>query len=505
MTPSLGHGRRLSGALAILFGVAALAVACATTAPPSTTTPPVTTSVAPSATVARKPPTTAPSTSLPPATPEAVTRGIGDPVFPALGNPGYDVQHYLLQLTYDPDTDELSGLATIRAIANEALDTINLDFSGLDVTAVTVDGATAALARTEADLVIAPPVGIGAGADFVVTVEYSGSPVPVQDAGIPFGVGWFTTAKGTFVVAEPAASNSWFPSNDHPTDKATYRFEITVPDGTVGIANGTLEETITDLGWVTWVWEMRQPMATYLATMVTGPYEIVLDESSTSVSGVPVRNAVLEGTDLAPVADRQGEMLAFFAELFGPYPFDAYGIVVVEGLAAALETQSFSVFGDVVANGPAFERILVHEIAHQWFGNLVSPATWRDTWLNEGFATYGEWLWLEAEQGRDTLETAIREERDRLAPFAPSAPADPADDELFGESVYRVGAMALHALRLEIGDDLFFTTLRTYLDRFAFATASTDDFVAVAEEVSGRDLEDLFDAWLFSEGIPDFP
>ncbi len=218
-----------------------------------------------------------------------------------------------------------------------------------------------------------------------------------------------------------------------------------------------------------------------------------------------MRNALLPGSEPAPVLTTQGEMISFFSELFGPYPFDAYGIVVVEDLAAALETQTFSVFGEQITEGPSFERILVHEIAHQWFGNLVSPATWRDTWLNEGFATYGEWLWTEYRNGREALDRGIGQERDRLATLVDIAPAAPPDEELFGVAVYRVGAMALHALRVEIGDDAFFATLRGYLDRFAFSAASTADFIAIAEEVSGKKLDEFFQAWLYQPEIPEFP
>lgn len=460
------------------------------------TSRPVTTTATPPVTTAR--PTV-------PGAPEPVTRGVGDPVFPELGNPGYDVQHYDLDLTYDPDSDTLTGLAVITATAIGDLGEFNLDFSALEVLWVSVDGTAAAFARTDDDVVIAPATPVAAGDSFTTALAYQGSPQPVLDGGVPFGIGWRTTSRGTYVVAEPDASNSWFPSNDHPTDKATYTFRITVPDGTVGIANGVLAETITDLGWATWVWEMRHPMATYLATVVTGPYEIVEDLSSSSASGVDVRNALLPGSEPAPVLTTQGEMISFFSELFGPYPFDAYGIVVVEDLAAALETQTFSVFGEQITEGPSFERILVHEIAHQWFGNLVSPATWRDTWLNEGFATYGEWLWTEYRNGREALDRGIGQERDRLATLVDIAPAAPPDEELFGVAVYRVGAMALHALRVEIGDDAFFATLRGYLDRFAFSAASTADFIAIAEEVSGKKLDEFFQAWLYQPEIPEFP
>ena len=460
-------------------------------------------SVAPTATTT----TTAPTTTSPvkPPIPDAVTLGIGDPVFADLGNPGYDVQHYTLDLTYDPDGRLLSGVVTIDALATDDMDTLNLDFSALEVVGVIVDGNEASFARTDVDVTIAPAAGLVAGEAFTVEVAYRGSPEPVVDGAVPFGIGWRTTTRGTYVVAEPDAARSWFPSNDHPADKATYTFRITVPDGVTAIANGILEDTITDLGWATWVWEMRQPMATYLATVATGPYVLVIDQASSELSGVEIRNALFIGSELPPALDLQGEMLDFFAGIYGPYPFDAYGIVVVEDLSAALETQSISVFGQTLLTSPALERVLVHELAHQWFGDLVSPATWRDIWLTEGFASYGEWLWTEHRNGRDALERGITQERDRLATGTLPPPGSPPDDDLFNLSVYRVGAMTLHALRLEIGDDAFFETLQSYLEQFRFSVASTADFITVAEQVSGENLAGFFDAWLFKPDIPQFP
>jgi aminopeptidase N len=254
---------------------------------------------------------------------------------------------------------------------------------------------------------------------------------------------------------------------------------------------------------------MTDPMAPYLATLVIGDYEIVADEASTATSGIAVRNVL--PPDLAaavPAAVRlHGEMIVAFAELFGPYPFDAYGVAVVDGFPAALENQSLSIFGRELLT----ERIVAHELAHQWFGDHVSPARWQDVWLNEGFASYGEWLWDEQNRGFAAMDSAVRAERDQWAEFVDTdpgvylPPGAPPPDDLFNASVYRVGAMTLHALRLDVGDEAFFEILRTYVDRYGGAAAGTDDFVSVAEEMSGVGLTELFDAWLFGEDIPEFP
>jgi aminopeptidase N len=326
----------------------------------------------------------------------------------------------------------------------------------------------------------------------------------LDSAAISFGVGWSTSPSGQrYVVAEPDGARSWYPVNDHPLDKATFTFLVTVPDPLFAAANGILTDTITDLGQTTFIWEMSDPMAPYLATLVIGDYSLIVDEVSTELAGVRVRNVLPPDlrTAVPSAVARQGEMIAFFAELFGPYPFDAYGIAVVDGFPAALETQTMTVFGRPLLN----ELVVVHELAHQWFGNHVSPARWQDIWLNEGFASYAEWLWIEATLGIEGVAVGITDERNRFAAASLAPPGAPPPDNLFNASVYRVGAMTLHALRLTIGDEAFFDTLRTYLDRYGGGTATTEDFIAVAESVSGQQLDELFDAWLYGEIIPEFP
>ena len=215
-------------------------------------------------------------------------------------------------------------------------------------------------------------------------------------------------------MAEPDAAHSWFPTNDHPRDKATYTFRITVPEAVIAAANGTLVETVPTAEGATWVWEMNDPMAPYLATIVVGDFEIVEDKGSTEVAGVPVRNVLPAHLAAAPpvAVQRQGEMIVFLADLFGPYPFATYGIAVVDNFPAALENQTLSVFG---AGLESNEGVIIHELAHQWFGDGVSTNTWEDIWLNEGFASYAEWLWLEEQEGPEFLAVGISDERNRFA------------------------------------------------------------------------------------------
>ncbi len=500
-----------------------LAAACSPGTTPTTTTTTSTTITIPttSTTAAEStstvPPvtTTAPPTTMaPPPTddPTAVgglgAAGIGDEYFPELGNPGYDVSHYTLDLEFDPASGQLVGQATIEAVATDTLTSVNLDFARLDVERVGVDGSPAQFGEVREDLIVVPGAPIAAGEAFLVTVDYSGVPGAVTSTAIPLGVGWLDSGTGQhYVVAEPDAAHTWFPGNDHPLDKATFTFRLTVPDGVTAAANGALIDELDAGDRTTWVWEMDRPMATYLATVVIGDFTIVRDQAASADAGIPIRHVLPGSTTVAdwPGLERQGEMVAFLSELFGPYPFDRYGIAIVDGFGAALENQTLSLFDTNLATSAFFEDVLIHEVAHQWYGDSVSPAAWRDIWLNEGFASYAEWLWLEREAGREELEAGIAAERALFASAGLPPPGDPPPWDLFNASVYRVGAMTLHALRLTVGDEAFFETLRRYAADFRDANASTEDFVGLAEEISGIELDDLFDAWLYDPEVPPFP
>jgi len=454
-------------------------------------------------------PTTTTTTVPVAATPVDDLLGIGDSRYPELGNGGYDVDHYTIDLTYDPSAGTINTLVTIDAAATLPLRRFSFDFIGYEITDVQVDGAPAEHERRGGELIIDAGALIPGGEGFSVAIAYNGQPEPMLSQALPFPIGWLTDADGTaFVAAEPDGARSWLPVNDHPSDKATYTFQVTVPDPLVAAANGVHVETITDLGWATWVWEMNDPMASYLATVVIGDLDIIADPASSAVSGVEVRNVLPDDLSEGSLArlELHGEMINYFSEIFGPYPFDSYGVAVVDGFEAALENQTLSIFGRLMVEIPSFfESVMVHELAHQWFGNSVSPADWGDVWLNEGFATYAEWLWLEHTQGEAAALATISGGRDRMAISALDPPGNPPADDLLNASVYIRGGLVLHALRFEVGDDAFFEILRTYAERFHDDVARTDDFIALAEEISGEDLTGLFEAWLFGEEVPPLP
>jgi aminopeptidase N len=444
----------------------------------------------------------APTSTLP-FTPGAP--GIGDAYYPGLGNGGYDVQHYDLDLTYAAD-GSIEADVIITAVATQNLSGFNLDFAGWEIDELTVDDNDAPLRRDGEELVIYPYV-IPNGDHFTIEISYHGTPAPMQSAALPVEIGWLTGPDGEqFVVAEPDAAHSWFPANDHPTDKAAFSFTITVPKGFMGAANGEMTAVVESDMTTTYSWSMDTPMAPYLATVVIGDgWQIVEDPVSSEEAGLPIRNVLPRDlVEEAPTAlDQTGQMIDVLEEAFGPYPFDRYGIAVVDGFQHALENQTLSVFGRAMVDAPFFEYVLVHELAHQWFGNSVSVAQWSDIWLNEGFATFAELLWVEHLFGAGAYreEVANRTEAARIAGYGP--PATPPPSDLFNGSVYQRGALVLVALRDEVGDDAFFEILRTHAERHANGNATTEDFIAIAEETSGSDLTELFAAWLYGQELPD--
>lgn len=420
--------------------------------------------------------------------------GIGDSLFPMLGNGGYDAQHYTLDLAWDDATDILAGTVTIDAIATQDLSAFNLDFRDLAVSAVRVDGDTAEFVHVPPELTITPAAPLLAGDLFTVAVSYSGVPEPVIDEGAPIPVGWIRNQEGVYVVNEPSGASAWYPVNDHPLDKATYTFRIAVPEPLVVAANGLLQDEIDNDDTTTFVFEASDPMASYLVTVNIGDFVV---QTEAGPNGLPIRNyfPADQADQLAEQADITADMIEFFEAQFGPYPFEAYGIVVVSDFVAALETQTLSVFN----GGMVSEPVIAHELVHQWFGNSVSPAGWEDVWLNEGFAVYGELLWLGRFQGAEALTDFLAEAASEPPPGSP-----PATDLFVNSGVYGRGAATLHALRLQVGDEVFFNILRTWFERFRNSTASTADFIAVAEEISGQALSDLFQAWLFDPQGPGF-
>ncbi|CAM5716451.1 M1 family metallopeptidase [Streptomyces canus] len=436
------------------------------------------------------------------APPSTGSSGAGDPYFPLAGNGGYHVDHYDLTLGYDPGSGRLDGKAVLTARAGQRLSRFDLDFKGLTVTGLTVDHAKAGFRREGQELVVTPRRALRKGERFTITVTYQGKPRPVTD---PDGSldGWIPTDDGAFVAGEPQGAMTWFPANNHPTDKSSYDFTITVPKGRTAVANGVLLSRRTTHGKTTFRWRQSEPMAAYLATATVGKFDV---QQFTTKTGIRVYNAVdpREAAAAAPVLKKLPSVLEWESKLFGPYPFRAAGSIVdrAPNVGYALETQSRPVYD----RAPDLST-LVHENAHQWFGDSVSLTSWKDIWLNEGFATYAEWLYAE-QHGGDSAQKAFddlyaKPASDDLWAFPPGDPGSGAN--IFGTPVYARGAMTLHALRTRVGDRAFFLILRAWASGHRDGNGTTAQFLRLAERVSGKDLDSLFQTWLYAPGKPNRP
>jgi aminopeptidase N len=429
--------------------------------------------------------------------------GAGDAYFPKYGNGGYDVAGYDLKLDYAPASGQLGGTATITATATQDLSAFHLDLAHLAATKVTVDGQPATSKADGNELVVTPAAGIVKGRAFTVVVDYGGKPQALRNEALGVG-GWLRTKDGAFALGQPESASTWFPVNDHPSDKATFALAMTVPVGVEVLSNGVPGERATGAGRTTWRWAESKPLASYLAFVVIGQYRV----QSTTHDGKPMVIALPQSmpatSNAARSLARTGAVTDFLETRFGPYPFDANGGVVLDDdrVGYALETQSRPVYGNTFFVGRPNTTVVVHELAHQWYGDSVALSRWQDIWLNEGFATYAEWLWQEHEGERTAQQSFDR----AYSGFDWSVPTgDPGPDRLFGDAVYQRGAMTVHALRRTIGDPAFFALLKSWPAERRDGNATTEDFIAAAERAADKDLDAFFEAWLFGKQKPPLP
>jgi aminopeptidase N len=432
---------------------------------------------------------------------------LGDPFFPQAGNGGYDVKHYSLDLEYVPQpTNRLDGEATLHARATQNLSSFNRDLRAFMVASdVEVNGRDAQFAHDGGqELTVTPRHALKRGRKFTVEVVYGGTPEDVVD---PDGSieGWTVTSDGAFVVNEPQGSPGWYPANDNPQDKATFAIAVTVPEGRTAIANGRLIKKRTRSGMTTWHWYEDSPMAPYLATATNGFFDMTV----TKVGRIPLYQAIDPALkDPALAKQRIGleaEIITLFSDLYGRYPFSSGGGVV--DIARAnynLESQTKSMYDPsqaATASGAPAESTVVHEVAHQWFGDAVTLSIWPDIWLNEGFATWSEWIWDE-KHGRATAAETFDELYATFEEWDPAPAAIPGPEQMFHAPPYDRGAMTLQALREKIGDDDFFKLLRRWYKCNRYGNVTTAEFIAAAERVSGQELDAFFDVWLYQPVKP---
>jgi Peptidase family M1 domain/Peptidase M1 N-terminal domain len=477
-------------------------------------------------------------------------RSLGDPLFPQIGNGGYDVKHYDIDLDYDPVANvfEDGTSTTISARATQNLSELSLDFQDLEVSEVLVDGEEAEFEQVEATpdlspipeviqpmkLVVTPANGLPAGERFEVVVSYTGTPVHVIDPDtssegwIPacYTVNMVETCDGAFVVNEPIGAQGWFPGNNYPTDKASFDTAITVPDGKTALGIGELRamrENASE-GTTTWKWRSEEPAATYLTTATSGDFiygEGELPEVRTGRT-LDVYNAVdssATATQLdavnASIRRMRGQLNFLSERVFGPYPFSSTGVVAdrAAGVGYALEVQTKAHFSGSNSGPSVGVNTLLHEIAHQWMGNSVSPATWREIYFNEGWATWATWYWAFEDNSSTTspaeqFETLYASTPDEEWEQAPALLDDPAELFFPDFPVYIRSAMTIEAYRQIVGEDAFFDFTEELAEEFEYGNISTEEYIQFALDESGFEgaeldlLEDFFEQWLLGGAKP---
>lgn len=426
--------------------------------------------------------------------------GAADPYVPERGNPGYRVARYDLELDYAVRSNVLRARAEVTVVPTEELDRLALDLVGLRVAKVAVDGRPARWRQAKGKLHVTPSTPMEAGREAVVDVRYGGRPEPTGSTWGP--VGWEELDDGILVAAQPSGACTWFPCNDLARQKAPVRLTVTATAPYEVVASGREVSRRARGSGTTWVFDQQEPTAPYLMAFHVGRYE----ELTLATDPVLVRAlaAPAQRRDVERAFARQLEMLEVFVDCFGPYPFAAGYTVVVcpDVLEVPLEAQGQASFGSNHLDG-RHERLIAHELAHQWFGNSLTAAGWHDIWLHEGFCCYAEWLWSERSGGKGADEHA-RAYHQRLTrdPHVEEL-GDPGPDAMFDDWVYKRGALTLHVLRLTVGDDAFFALLHRWTAEHRDGVVTTEEFEALATEVAGRSLKPLFDRWLREVALPD--
>lgn len=429
-----------------------------------------------------------------------------DPYTPTSGSAEFQIDHYDLDLDYKIRRNRLTGHAVLHGRVLQGTSTITLDLRGLKVRRVLVNDTKIQFTQTPMKLLL--HTDVRAGEAFVVQVHYAGKPGP--ENGSWGDVGWEELTDGVLVAGQPNGAATWFPCNDHPGHKSTYRCTVLVDSDYTAISNGELVHTASKGRRTAWSWESTQPLATYLATVQIGRYtQGRVDNAGHAPARVPLWLAC--GEHLWQQAQgtlaKQHAMMTVFERYFGQYPFDSYGVVVTDdALEMPLESQPLSIFGsNHLVAGWETEGLIAHELAHQWFGNSLTLGRWEDIWLNEGFACYGEWLWSE-ESGRANIESHAHAAHAQLASLPQDIVlADPGGDHMFDDRVYTRGALTLHALRSFTGDDVFFRILRSWAAEHRYGTVSTASFLTHVGLIAGRRTMPLLSDWLFEPLLPSLP
>jgi len=421
-----------------------------------------------------------------------------EPFFPRSGNRGYDVQHYDVNLGYQPRSGMLTARDVVEARAATGLRKFSLDLDGLKVTSVSVDGEAAEYSRGRGKVKVVPATRIAKGEAFTVELRYQGVPRKVID---PDGSteGWYRTKDGAVAVGEPVGTAAWLACNNAPRDKASFDIEIAVPAGVKAVSNGRLVSRQKVGGRVRWSWSEPKPMATYLALVDIGNGKLVQGRVGKLPTWTLVDPELAKASRAA--IDSLPEIIRWESRIYGPYPFAAAGSVVdVAKLEYALETQTRPIY----AFAPD-RTTVVHETAHQWFGDSVSLERWPNIWLNEGLATWTQWYYAEQHGGRSAQQVfaeLYRRPASATGFWDPPSGHPGQAKNLFAVSTYVRGAMTLQALRDKIGTQDLLRILRAWATEHRYGHGDIEGFIALANRVSGEHLRGFFHRWLFECGKP---
>jgi aminopeptidase N len=419
----------------------------------------------------------------------------------------FDVLHYEFEWDLDFDTQWIEGIARVKVRSLDNLDRITLHLAdSMVVSGIMQDQTPISFTHQNDMLDIYPRQILSPAEEITVTISYSGSP----RSGLNFS--YHGESPIIWSLDEPIGAREWFPCYDVPSDKATVKMHITVPANMVVASNGDLVDVISNPdNTQTYTWEENYPISTYLVSIAASNYATFADVYVTGEKTMEVlyyaypEHLSLAQEDFSVTIS----MMEFYADVFGEYPFleEKYGMAVIPG-STSMEHQTCTSLAERLITGThQYDYIIAHELAHQWWGDLVSPEDWADIWLNEGFATYSDALWHEYLYGSEGLKSRMSTMREiyfTRHEGEDHAIYDPPPGHLFCTIEYQKAAWVLHMLRFVVGEDHFWNILKEYAQLYAFANASTEDFQAVCEQISGVDLDWFFDQWIYSAGYPVF-
>jgi aminopeptidase N len=424
-----------------------------------------------------------------------------------------DVLHYNLVLDVDIPAETLSAAAQITLKMLEPADSVALHFVGMEISGINEGANARVFQRVDSFLIVALGRTAPAGEVITLAVSYHGKPTRASGG---FGRGMYIDPSSdddavTYTCNAPWAAKYWFPCQDNPADKATMEMSVTVPEGYEVISNGTLASADRSGSSWTFHWQEHHPIATYLIAFAASKnYALTTDTASIDGTPLPIYHWVLR-KDSAQVTHklmRAKEIVEYFSELFYPYPFlDEKYAHVHFPVRGAMENQTCTHINTHISWGD-WDVIVAHELSHSWWGNSTTCRKLKHMWLNEGFATYCEALWIEHRDGPAAYQEYYEQEiagvylgdfQSRRYPIL-----DPPWERIYSPLTYEKPASVLHMLRRIVGDDDFFTVLRTYGERYQDSTALSEDFEAVVDEVTGQDYSWFFNQWLRAPGHPEY-